>query len=127
MTMSFKTHVAQTVLVALLVLPSLMLGQDDAADTCSQEDWNEYFSSIRDHVKSYWKPPLEDVAITCTVLLRQDFRSEVEHVEILTCGDDEQVHRSVEYAGYEASPLPVPKKRACFTRQITIRLHFIPD
>ena len=124
--MSLKVHAAQIVLVALLGLPNLALGQDDAAKTCSQQDWDEYFATIRNHVKSYWNPPPGSQAISCTVLLRQDFRSEVEHVEILSCGDDEKVQKSVEYAGYAASPLPIPKNKACFTRQMTIRLKFTP-
>ena len=90
----------QAVLLALFMLPSLSLGQDDAADTCSQEEWDEYFLAIHNHVKEFWQPPVKDQAISCTVLLRQDFRSEVEHVEILSCCDDEQIHRSVENAGY---------------------------
>ncbi len=122
--MSFHVHSTPIVLLALLVLPSLTLGQDDAAATCSQDAWDEYFATIRNHVKSYWNPPLDAQAISCTVLLRQDFRSEVEHVEILSCGDDEKVHTSVEYAGYAASPLPIPKNKACFSQQMTIRLKF---
>ena len=61
------------------------------------------------------------------MLLRQDFRSEVADVEILTCNDDELIRKSAEDAGYNASPLPVPKNRACFSKQITIRLEFTPQ
>jgi len=125
--MSFDVHAAQHALFALLILPGLSLGAGDAAATCSQEEWDAYYLALQNHVKSNWQRPFDNQAITCTMLLRLDFRSEVEDVEILTCDDDELVRKSAEDAGYNSSPLPVPKNRACFSKQITIRLQFTPQ
>ncbi len=124
--MSFNVHATQNTLFALLILPGLSLGVDDAARICSQEEWDAYYLELRNHVKSHWQRPYINKAISCTMLLRQDFRSEVENVEIVICDDDELVRKSAENAGYTASPLPRPKNKACFSRQITIRLEFTP-
>ena len=127
MAVSFNVHATQNTLFALLILPSLALGQDDAAQTCSQEEWDAYYLELQNHVKSHWQRPNNNQAINCTMLVRLDFRSEVADVEILTCNDDEQIRKSAEDAGYNASPLPIPKNRACFSKQITIRLEFTPQ
>ena len=125
--MSFHAHATPNVLLALLVLPSLALGQDDAVATCSQDEWDEYYLGLQNHVKSNWKRPSDNRAISCTMVLRLDFRSEVEDVEILSCNDDARVRKSAEDAGYTSSPMPVPTNKACFSKQITIRLEFTPQ
>ena len=60
--------------------------------------------------------------VVCTVLIKQDFRGEVEQVGIANCGDDPIVHRSIVNAGYRASPMPLPENPACFRRDIIVQL-----
>ncbi len=125
--MRFGMHSVKYTLYALLIVPSLMFAADDRSTTCSQTDWNEHFATINGHVRSNWHPPIEYRPISCTILLRLDFRSEVAHVEILSCDDDEAIRKSAEDAGYVSSPLPKPRNRACFSKQMTVRLKFTPQ
>ena len=125
--MRFGTRSVQYTLYALLIVPSLIFAADDSSTICSQLDWNEYFVEVNGHVRSNWQPPYEYRPLSCTILLRLDFRSEVAHVEILSCDDDEAVRKSAENAGYVSSPLPKPRNRACFSKQMTVRLHFTPQ
>jgi hypothetical protein len=124
--MRIKMRPAQYILYALLVLPCALLAADEGSTTCSQNEWDEYFTDMQNHVRSRWQPPYDYRPISCTILLRLDFRSEVEHVEVIDCDDDEEVRKSAENAAYEASPLPKPRNKACTVRQMAVRLTFTP-
>ncbi len=124
--MRIKMRPAQYVLYALLILPSALLAVEEPSATCAQDDWDEYFIEVQNHVISHWQPPLSYRPISCTILLRLDFRSEVAHVEIIDCDDDEKVRKSAENAAYVSSPLPKPKNKACWSKQMTVRLTFTP-
>jgi hypothetical protein len=124
--MRIKLRPAQFALYALLILPSIIVANDSTSKPCTQSEWDDYFDLIRGHVRSFWKPPMNYRAISCTILVRQDFRQEVEHVEILSCDQDASVRKSAEDAGYAASPLPGPENRSCFSKQMTVRLVFNP-
>jgi hypothetical protein len=121
-----KTRLAQFALYALLVLSGAPLAAEESSATCSQEEWDEYFITVQNHVISHWDPPMKYRPISCTILLRLDFRSEVAHVEIIDCNDDEEIRKSAENAAYGASPLPKPRNKACLSKQMTVRLVFTP-
>ncbi len=124
--MRIQTRLAQYSLYALLIFSGAPPAAEESSATCSQEEWDEYFTEVQNHVISHWEPPVEYRAISCTILLRLDFRSEVEHVEIIDCNDDEDIRRSAENAAYVASPLPKPRNKACLSKQMTVRLVFTP-
>ena len=113
-------------IIAVIFSPSFLSAAGAPVEPCSQDAWDEYFAEVQNHVIGNWRPPFSYRAISCVILIRQDFRSEVEHVEILTCDEDEKVFKSAENAAYLSSPLPRPKNRACFSKQMTVRLYFIP-
>jgi len=113
-------------IIAVIFSPSFLSAAGAPVEPCSQDEWDEYFTEIQNHVIGNWRPPFSYRAISCVILIRQDFRSEVEHVEILTCDEDEKVFKSAENAAYLSSPLPKPKNRACFSKQMTVRLNFTP-
>jgi len=116
---------AQALLSALLFLPAAVI-PEDASPYCSQAEWDNYFEQVQLHVRGHWKPPYTQRAVNCTILVRQDFRREVAHVELLACDDDAEVRRSAENAGYNSSPLPAPSNSACFSKQVPVRLVFRP-
>lgn len=89
---------------------------------CTSAEREAYLQAVRQAVISSWKSPYPDRSVSCTVLIQQDFRGEVVHVGIADCGDDARVHKSVVNAGYHASPIPKPANKACFSRDIIIRL-----
>ena len=124
--MRIETRLAQYALYALLILPGVLLAAGEPVATCSQEEWDEYFIAVQNHVISHWEPPIEYRRISCTILLRLDFRSEVAHVEIIDCNDDEEIRKSAENAAYVASPLPKPRNKACLSKQMTVQLVFTP-
>ena len=124
--MRIQLRPAQFALYALLVLPGIITANDSESNPCTQSEWDAYFDLIQGHVRGFWTPPYTYRAISCTILVRQDFRSEVEHVEILTCDEDARVQKSAEDAGYEASPLPKPTNRSCFSKQMSVRLIYNP-
>ena len=124
--MRINLRPAQFALYALLILPSIIIANDSTSKPCAQTQWDVYFDLIQGHVRSFWKPPFDYRAISCTILVRQDFRNEVEHVEILSCDQDASVRKSAEDAGYAASPLPKPANSSCFSKQMTVRLVLSP-
>jgi hypothetical protein len=124
--MRIKMRPAYHLLYALLILPGGLPAADEPSASCSQIEWDEYFIAVQNLVISHWQPPYNDRPISCTILVRLDFRSEVAHVEVIDCDDDERVRKSAENAAYEASPLPKPKNRACLSKQMTVRLTFTP-
>jgi len=113
-------------IIAVIFSPSFLSAAGAPVEPCSQDEWDEYFTEIHNHVIGHWKPPFSYRAISCVILIRQDFRSEVEHVEILACDENKKVFKSAENAAYLSSPLPKPKNRACFSKQMTVRLYFKP-
>jgi len=123
---SIETRLAQYALYALLVLSGAPPSAQESSATCSQEEWDEYFIAVQNHVISHWEPPIEYRPISCTILMRLDFRSEVAHVAIIDCNDDEKIRKSAKNAAYVASPLPKPRNKACLSKQMTVRLTFTP-
>ncbi len=96
----------------------------EVGDNCSDSDRDTYLLSIAQDVTAAWKPPYQDQTITCTVLIRQNFRGEVLNVGIANCGDNPRIHKSVVDAGYFASPIPLPTNKTCFRRDVIIRIEF---
>ena len=94
----------------------------EVGDNCSDNDRDTYILSIAQDVTAAWKPPYQDETITCTVLIRQNFRGEVINVGIANCGDDPRIHKSVVDAAYFASPIPLPTNKTCFRRDVIIRV-----
>jgi len=124
--MRINLRPAQFALYALLILPTLLIANDSSSNPCTQSEWNAYFDLIQGHVRGFWRSPITHRAVSCTILVRQDFKSEVEHVEILSCDEDARIQKSAEDAGYAASPLPKPANKNCFSKQMTVRLTVSP-
>lgn len=124
--MRIKMRQAHYLLYALVILPGALPAADEPSASCSQNDWDAYFTEMQNYVIANWQPPYDYRPLSCTILLRLDFRGEVAHVEIINCDDDEQVRKSAENAAYESSPLPKPKNKACFVKQMTVQLVFRP-
>ncbi len=124
--MRIKTRPAQYILCALLIFPGSLPAAGEPSASCSQNEWDAYFSDMQNHVIANWQPPYNYRRLSCTILLRLNFRGEVAHVEIIDCDDDVQVRKSAENAAYYSSPLPKPKNKACFVKQVTVRLVFKP-
>jgi hypothetical protein len=117
---------ARFILYATLLAPGLLTAQDTGSTSCTQSDMDEYRTDVSNHVFDNWVPPFEYRRLSCTILLTQNFRSEVDYVEILKCDSEISVRKSAEKAGYESSPLPQPRNRACFSKQLSVRLLFSP-
>ena len=108
-------------LFLLLVLSSSAIAAD-----CSDAERAAYLDAVRRDIRASWKVPYEDASISCTVLIKQDFRGEVENVGLGRCGDDRAILISVINAGYRASPMPLPENRACFSRDVIVTLTYTP-
>ena len=102
----------------LLFVASPILAQDELV--CGDLEREAYLHDVSQAVAAHWKVPYLNRTITCRVLIRQNFRGEVLDVGIAKCGEDPTVHKSVIDAGYQASPVPLPKNKACFSRDIII-------
>jgi hypothetical protein len=108
-------------LVLLLAVPISVV-----AENCSDTERSTYLDAVRRDVHDSWRVPYESKAITCTLLIKQNFRGEVEYVGIGKCSEDRTVLLSVVNAGYRASPMPLPDNRACFTRDLIVTLTYKP-
>ncbi len=107
-------------LVLLIRSAGVLAAGDDG--TCSEKEKALFLQSVQAAVKSNWNVPYEDRYLVCTVLLKLNWRGEVLHVGIANCGEDPRVHRSVVAAGYTASPVRMPENRACFDRNVIVKL-----
>ena len=106
---------------ALLLLGApAVFAQEQAV--CTDSDREAYLLTISQAVTAVWNVPHTTRTLACTLLIKQNFRGEVLNVDIAKCGDDPSVHKSVIDAGYLASPLPLPDNKACFARDITVRI-----
>lgn len=105
-------------MTAILVLLSSPVYAEEVAEECSPADRQNYLESARSKFYEHWQPPVYVTNISCTVLIKQNFRGEVLYVGIAKCTDDPLVHKSVINAAYEASPMPPPAVRSCFSRDI---------
>lgn len=108
-------------LLGLLLLSSVATAQDEPRE-CSATDLEAYLSEIRSKLYENWLVPYGDTTIRCTVLIKQNFRGEVMDVGIAKCTDDPQIRKSVVDAAYEASPIPLPKVKSCFRRDIIVKI-----
>ena len=111
----------QVIALLLLAIPISAVAED-----CSDAERSSYLDAVRRDVHDSWRIPYDSEAITCTVLIKQNFRGEVEYVGIGKCSEDRTVLLSVVNAGYRASPMPLPDNRACFTRDLIITLTYKP-
>jgi hypothetical protein len=124
--MRIKSYKAQYVLYALLFLPGLLTAEGSRSTSCSEIAMDEYQSEVLNHVVGNWVRPFDYRRLSCIIVLTQNFRGEVDYVEILDCDSEISVRKSAEDAGYVSSPLPMPKNRACFSKQLSIRLLYTP-
>ncbi len=94
---------------------------------CSQVERETYLQIMRQELVSNWRVPSRNRNRACTVLIAQTFRGEVLNASVEDCGDDPELIRSIEDAVYLSSPLPIPENRACFERNVRLRLVPKPD
>ena len=93
---------------------------------CSDEELAGWRDAVQAALVANWRVPYEDRHLACTVMLSLNWRGEVLNVGIANCGDDPQVHRSVVNAGYQSSPIRMLENRACYQRNIIVRLESRP-
>ena len=84
---------------------------EDEPPECTAPEWQHYLNTVRSRFYEFWQPPTYASNITCTVLVKQNFRGEVLYVGIARCTDDKEVHKSVTDAAYEMSPVPLPANK----------------
>ena len=82
-----------------------------------------YMAQIRQKIERNWSAPASAGAeLKCSVRVRQAPGGVVVDVEILECGEDEAVKRSVVAAVRKSSPLPEPSDPSLFDRNILLNL-----
>ena len=112
---------AALVLFLILLVASVSTAQITPRG-CNQVEKEEYLADIRSKLYENWRVPYRHKTVSCIVLIKQDFRGEVVDVGIAKCSDDPQIHKSVVDAAYRTSPLPRPKNKACFDRNIILKI-----
>lgn len=93
---------------------------------CGIEELIGWREAVHAAVVANWQVPYEERYIACTVMLSLNWRGEVLNVGIANCGEDPLVHRSVVNAGYQASPIRMLDNRACYQRNVIIKLESRP-
>lgn len=79
----------------------------------------EYIGAIQSSVAENWRRPTGvPTGLECTVNVLQDNNGKVLRVEIIESSGNVAFDRSVEQAVRAASPLPRPRRRAVFDREI---------
>ena len=79
----------------------------------------QYIIAIAQHVESYWRRPVGNVAgQSCEVMVTQLPSGDVVDVRVQSCNSDSNFQQSVERAVLRASPLPTPRDPELFERQI---------
>jgi colicin import membrane protein len=79
----------------------------------------EYIGAIQSSVARNWRRPTGvPPGLTCTVNVVQAANGQVLHVEIAQSSGNVAFDRSVEQAVLAASPLPPPRQKAVFDREI---------
>lgn len=111
---------AVSVILAVLTVSAAPVSAQDGV--CTTQERDDYYQAVLRAVTAAWRVPYEDRSLACTVLIKQNFRGEVLDIGIARCGDDPRVHKSVVDAGYLASPIPLPVNKACFSRDIILRI-----
>lgn len=107
--------------LAVLLLP-LSLSAQAPVEACTKLERQNYFDAIEARIHENWRVPYANRPLSCKVLIKQDFRGEVRDVGIARCGEDPVVHRSVINAAYNASPLPLPGKKSCFSGTVIVTI-----
>ena len=114
-------------LLSMLVLPAaaLVAQSIDSPRPCNSADMDAYRAELQRAVHASWDNPRTTTSATCTIIIAQNFRGEVLNVGVEDCSEDfPGLKRSVENAAYDASPLPLPKNRACFDRTVRLQLEY---
>ena len=109
-----------------LVLPLSMAAAQIPDRACGDDELAGWRDAVQAALVANWRVPYEDRYLACTVMLSLNWRGEVLNVGIANCGEDPEVHRSVVNAGYQASPIRMLENRACFQRNVIIRLESRP-
>ena len=118
---------ATVVFLLGLVLTSAVANDTDQYGECSQNDRDAYMQAIQRKLISNWRVPAQHRSVSCTVVVSQNFRGEVLNAGVEDCADDPDLIKSIEDATYLSSPLPPPRNRACFERELRLRIVRKPD
>ena len=119
---SLEVLMQRNLLILFFLLSSLQAVSEEQVPGCSSIERDDYFDSIERKIYENWKVPYRDRKVDCTILIKQDWRGEVRDVGIARCSDDVFIHRSVVNAAYQASPMPLPDNKACFTNTVIVRI-----
>ncbi len=99
--------------------------EQEREDTLAQA-LEEYIGGIQSNVTRNWyRPTRVPLGLKATVNVVQATNGEVLRVEIIESSGNVEFDRSVEEAVWASSPLPQPKQRAVFDREIVLLFH--PD
>jgi membrane protein involved in colicin uptake len=89
---------------------------------CTANERDAYKQLLQRKLTANWRVSSQYRNVACTVTIAQNFRGEVLNAAVEDCADDPVLKKSAEDAAYSSSPLPTPENRACFERQIRVRL-----
>ena len=112
--------------ILLVLLPLTQSVAQFPDQGCSNEELSGWRESVQAALVANWRVPYPDRYLACTVMLSVNWRGEVLNVGIANCGEDPLVHRSVVNAGYQVSPVRMPENRACYERNVIVRLESRP-
>ena len=117
------------IILLLTVIAPLDSGADDQSRACSAAERKAYAEQLAQAVHGAWQPPDFGEGYRCVAIVALNFRGEVLNVGVEECSrDDLSIHKSVEDAAYDASPLPLPGNRSCLDRTMRLRLvHRVTD
>jgi len=100
---------------------AMIAAEDADLELQNSTEMQVYQNLLRQKVMRNWaRPGTARDDLECVVRVEQVLGGTVVSTRIMRCNGDEIIQRSVEAAVNRASPLPMPKNPALFTRSFTI-------
>ena len=93
--------------------------------SCSAVEGQLYARGVHAAITRNWLPPT-DLAVACTVDIRQGVDGAILDFRFADCNDDAAIRRSVSAAVQKSSPLPLPANAVCFERDIRLIFEYNP-
>ena len=102
-------------------LARALAAEEEARRRDEDEAMDEYIRLIHNRIQQNWITPASvQAGIQCTVHVTQIPGGDVVSVRIGQCNGDEAVIRSIEVAVRKSSPLPMPRIRSLFERELEV-------